>query len=121
VTQLPYDECPHKLWVWKHRRVWQCCGCGMGTSVDAPPWPRTGCIVPFCRRTTTMMEAEWICGTHWRLVDMGLRRLGGRLLRRWKRTGRWDDQRKWRVIGLAYEGWWKRVKRQAIERAAGIG
>jgi len=77
-------------------------------------------VVPFCRRTSTLFRGEWVCVEHWRMVDPALRRLRGRLVRRWRRLGWLDEPGRWRAVERAYEGWWRRVKRQAIERAAGI-
>ena len=41
------------------------------------PDGRVRCCVPFCRRTKTPQDryAEWVCPTHWAVVDPRLRRL----------------------------------------------
>jgi hypothetical protein len=67
---------------------------------------RTRCCVPFCTHTTAHEFGEWICGEHWRLTSRTWRR---RLFK--ARRKRWHD--------LA-DRMWLRLKRQAIERAAGI-
>jgi hypothetical protein len=102
--------------------------------------------VPFCRRTSTHFKNEWLCGDHWRLVDRQLKRFrtkrlavvwrlveryeaetraaqaafaaGGRELPIWIWANRSADQRgRWRRLEAAI---WRRMKRQAIERAMGI-
>ncbi|WP_156927842.1 hypothetical protein [Bradyrhizobium sp. Tv2a-2] len=77
---------------------------------------RARCVVPFCRRTTKRFKAEWICGNHWPLIPKAQRRVWGRLRKRWRRygpeAGVHFDARWWRI--------WDRLKREAIERAAGI-
>lgn len=81
-------------------------------------YPRSGCCVPFCRRTSTLFRDEWICGEHWRLVDRDLKRLRTRLLIRFKRRPQtMAVRRAWLRIEQAT---WRRMKRQAIERATGI-
>lgn len=82
-------------------------------------YPRTSCIVPFCRRTSTVMPGEWVCGEHWRLVDRGLKRVRTRLIRRWRRNGRWDAPD--HAVDRTLNAIWRRMKRQAIERASGVG
>ena len=67
---------------------------------------RLACLVPGCRHTTARPFREWICADHWRLVDRRMKQLR----RRAERRGR-----------LAIARWfWENIKRQAIERAAGI-
>lgn len=87
-------------------------------TVPRPRYPRSRCCVPFCRRTSTLFPSEWICGEHWRLVDRDLKRVRTRLMARFKRR---------RKTMAAYRAWerveratWRRMKRQAIERATGI-
>lgn len=82
---------------------------------------RVRCLVPFCRRTTPAgrfgADAQWICGDHWRAIPKPRRRVWGRLRKRWRRYGPQAgvhfDARWWRI--------WDRLKRAAIEAAAGIG
>lgn len=88
-----------------------------------PRYPRTSCCVPFCRRTSTLFRDEWVCGEHWRLVDRSLKRLRSTLRRRWVKRWRAAQYRRrvdlniaWRRVEAAI---WRRMKRQAIERAAG--
>jgi hypothetical protein len=68
---------------------------------------RMPCVVPFCRRTAARVEfAEWICGKHWSATSRSWRRR----LFLFRRRGRLD---------LA-DRMWDRLKRQAIETAAGV-
>lgn len=74
--------------------------------------PRMPCCVPFCGRGSTTFPPGWefLCANHWRLVDRELK-----LLRTKARRRRGSGERYWRLEGLI----WRRMKRQAIERAAG--
>ena len=69
---------------------------------------RLPCCVPFCRRTTKDNRGfnEWLCSKHYGLVDQKLKALRRRALRR----GRYELD----------ELIWRRLKRQAIERAVGL-
>lgn len=73
------------------------------------------CCVPHCRRRAREdgHTSEWICADHWRTTDLLLRHDYRRLRRgaARSRTGvsREDSHRAWEAL-----------KRQAIERAAGI-
>lgn len=67
---------------------------------------RLACLVPGCRRTCKPFHGEWICGVHWPATDRAMRRL----LSLAKRRGRQQ----------ACAAIWRRLKRQAIERAVGI-
>lgn len=81
---------------------------------------RVGCCVPFCGRTRKSPAgrfSEWICGDHWRLIDKERRRVWGRVHRRWRRFG--PASRETAPL-VAYARLWAALKRQAIERAAGI-
>jgi len=112
--------------------------------VNKPRYPRSSCCVPFCRRTSTLFSGEWVCGAHWRLVDRGLKRFRTKRL---KQIGRaletaealvavaqadlagggpeaavWaaahracNAHRRWRRTDRAT---WRRMKHQAITRAA---
>jgi len=77
---------------------------------------RLRCCVPFCRRTRKNVDphmAEWICGDHWRLLDLRHRRVYGRYTRHWRRFGAdRNSEAVWRI--------WCWIKRKAIERAMGI-
>lgn len=83
---------------------------------------RTSCLVPFCRRTTSneklkaRRHTEWICGRHWALTDRQARRLLFRIRR--KITQR-PLSRRLVLQGIEMR-LWELLKRQAIERAAGI-
>ncbi len=75
---------------------------------------RIQCCIPFCRRTRINPGfSEWICGDHWRNVPKPQRRVHGRLQRSWRRFHREGD-------GIRADRVWARLKRQAIETAAGI-
>lgn len=91
-------------------------------------YPLSRCCVPFCTHTSRTFAPghEWVCRDHWRLIDPELKRLRTRMVKRYVREGRvekgagvYNCQRHsaWLTLG----GWWRRAKRQAIERAAGIG
>ena len=73
---------------------------------------RLQCCIPFCRRTIkagpilARGHDEWICSTHWTSTFRHWRRR----LFLFRRRGRQDLEAKM----------WERLKRQAIERAAGI-
>lgn len=117
---------------------------------DRLRYPRSSCCVPFCRRTTAAFPPghEWVCGEHWRLVDRALKALRRkfrlRYERRWSastfdliaaQAGRYVDEyirdptwqreyathcaidRQWSTFE---RGIWRRMKRQAIERATGV-
>lgn len=74
---------------------------------------RLACSVPYCQRTRKGGPGEWICGKHWPLTEPTLRRKFYRLKRRARRTGRITTRR-------AMWWAWDKLKRQVIERAAGI-
>lgn len=75
---------------------------------------RVSCLVPFCRRTIQpdFKGQEWICGIHWPLTRRSLRQLYFRQKRRFER----GDATQLPYILRS----WNRLKKQAIERAAGI-
>src|SRR5690349_21048332 len=105
---------------------------------------RIRCCVPFCRRTSTRHSDEFLCADHWRLVDRRLKALRTRRLKvihrrietyearlhvaqdALRRGGSDDDV--WRWANKAADaaarrrrflhGIWRRMKAQAIERAA---
>lgn len=78
---------------------------------------RIRCEVPFCRRTAPAAKFEpgtqIICGKCWRLGDKRYRRLYSAANKKWKKTG--IERFAW----LKHQAW-ERVRKQAIERAAGI-
>jgi hypothetical protein len=75
---------------------------------------RVNCCIPFCRRTTAHTEFnEWICGKHWPSVRASRRRLYARYKRLRKASGNT------RYVGIC-AALWHALKREAIERAAGI-
>lgn len=68
---------------------------------------RVPCCVPGCRRSHKPASfPEYICATHWPLTDRKLRRVMFRARR----------QRDWETAARA----WRKLKRQAIEAAAGL-
>lgn len=68
---------------------------------------RIACVVPGCRRGRAGGKfPEFVCATHWPLTDRRVRRLMFRARRRANHA-------------LAAQCWTK-LKRQAIERAAGL-
>jgi hypothetical protein len=79
---------------------------------------RIKCCVPFCNASRGDRKddpvrpgMEWICSKHWQLVSRELKRRRSRLRRRHGQTDH----------GQKIDGWiWRRMKSQAIERAAGI-
>ena len=80
---------------------------------------RIRCAVPFCRRTRRDDGSftEWICQEHWVLTSARLRRIYSLRKRRIRRLVSHHD------IGReirAKRRTWQWLKRQAIERAAGI-
>ncbi len=76
------------------------------------------CCVPHCRRTISKEAAEekrwdeWMCGSHWREVPDRPRSVHLRILRRGRRGHAVAKARAERI--------WARIKRYAIERAAGV-
>lgn len=71
------------------------------------------CCVPFCGRRHRNVEGygEWCCGPHFGLTDAMARKVYKRMLKR-ERPGFDGVQSRDRI--------WRRIKRQAVERAAGI-
>lgn len=79
---------------------------------------RIPCEVPFCRRTAKREpqdepDTRIICGGHWRFGDARPRRVYSRARRKYKRTG---DPRYRAIMNRC----WERVRKQAIERSAGV-
>lgn len=81
---------------------------------------RLACVVPFCGHTTGRYPeaTEWICADHWRRVEPKFRRLLSRLRRRIVAMPEKSPDRA--MLFRVRQHLWGRVKRQAIERAAGI-
>jgi hypothetical protein len=82
---------------------------------------RLQCCVPFCRHTRAKLPrdhifSEWICGDHWRMVDKKYRRVYGRYVRQWRRSGPSEKQTEYDAANRL----WHWLKRKAIERATGI-
>lgn len=106
---------------------------------ERPTYPKSGCCVPFCRRTSRRFKEEWICGDHWKLVPRDLKtfrtkrlkqiRLAfdkAEALRRACARGEERQEHYRRTCRLARR-WdrtekaiWRRMKRIAIEKATGI-
>jgi hypothetical protein len=77
---------------------------------------RIPCVVPFCRRTAPLEPGdsaitEVICGKHWQMAPLKMRKVLRRIERRAEVEGRTDEliSRHWRC--------WDRIKR-AIQEAA---
>lgn len=94
---------------------------------------RIPCIVPFCRCTAPAdkhpYDTEIICQKHWRMVPAETKARYRQVKRRANKIWRLiNDPRKVRKPGgaIAYRSkddirkCWERIKREAIERAAGI-
>ena len=81
---------------------------------------RVRCVVPFCRRTykpTDHDPEEVMCGKHYRLASPILRRRMSRVRRIARKT---MDMSKLRRLAVIDNSLWERVKKQAIEAAAGL-
>lgn len=76
---------------------------------------RITCCVPFCWRTYGNPEGfdEWICREHWKAIRPHRRKVYTRVKKEAKRTGAAHDAE---VAGHI----WAAMKKEAIERAAGI-
>jgi hypothetical protein len=77
---------------------------------------RIPCCIVGCRRTfkNDRGYVEFMCGNHYRLADSTLRRLRTKVARRAKHQG-------WTQHNLTIDDWlWRRIKRQATERAMGL-
>lgn len=87
--------------------------------------PRVACCVPFCGRGSTRwpLPYELLCGRHYRLADLSVRRARTNAKRRLVKLGEWEagpdggpiSDRARRLDDL----FWGKIKRQAITRAAG--
>lgn len=79
---------------------------------------RICCEVPGCGRTASEREygegCEIICGKHYRLADKSLRQLLTKIRQRTTRYGQTEARY------LADNAIWKRIRRQAVERAMGV-
>ena len=77
---------------------------------------RLRCSVPGCGRTFKVEEGvdEVVCGKHWRLADLRLRRLVTKVRRKARKLG-WSDA----LLRLDHK-LWNRGREQAIERAMGL-
>lgn len=95
---------------------------------DGLGYPRSRCCVPFCRRTSTRFPQEWLCADHWRLVDRDLKRFRTKrlkaLYRAWEKLeatvpGSLSTAAAARRWHRSEDLIWRRMKHQAITRAAG--
>ena len=75
---------------------------------------RLACLVPGCRHTRgdrkgdpILPGMEWICAEHWRLVPRPLKAIRTRARRKGKG-------------GAVLARLWRRIRREAIERAMGL-
>jgi len=79
------------------------------------------CVVPFCPGgftvETTDSSTEAICRDHWRLVDKALKAARTRQ----RREAEEDVDEAGPSHAAVDHHYWGRMRRQAIERAAGIG
>lgn len=80
-------------------------------------YPRIPCAVPFCRCGATRYPPgyEIICPKHYRPVDAALKARRRRVTAALKRRGEMQTPRHARLEAVL----WGRIKRQAVERAAG--
>lgn len=76
---------------------------------------RLHCCVPHCKRSTPRgtwpSSSEWLCSAHWQAIPVDFRRVHGRIKRKHRRNP---------VDRKVRERIWQRIKRAAIETAAGI-
>ncbi|ASW06285.1 hypothetical protein [Rhizobium sp. 11515TR] len=98
--------------------TYQCDECGTATVIEEER--RICCIVPFCRRTRGDRKGslltpgmEWICRAHWTPIRLERRKVYRRALNAFKDNP--TDKNRDIAFGL-----WGAMKREAIERAAGI-
>jgi len=104
---------------------------------ERPTYPWSACAVPFCRRRSRRFRPgeEWLCGEHWRLVDRALKTFWRKRLQtlylRWAKAKAIHDATPTRDAWMAERStarrWhrtrdllWRRMKRQAVERSAGL-
>ena len=73
----------------------------------------TQCCVPFCKNKSRKNYSSYVCSVHWKLVDKSIKRIYRRGWRRW-------DRDKSEVAILIINGAYRRARKQAIERGAGI-
>ncbi|WP_283802258.1 hypothetical protein [Rhizobium rhizogenes] len=75
---------------------------------------RISCCVPFCTRTLRNDKgySDWICQEHWRMTDKFPRRIYAKRKRRLKVDTTYPAKK--------VDDLWQFLKKQAIERAAGI-
>lgn len=92
-----------------------------------PPPNAALCLVPGCPHWTARYPegGEWICAEHWRLVPRHLKTTRTRLVNKYRRLGELEltpnhykpkTARCWRAI----LGVWRRMRRAALEGAAGL-
>ncbi|MBB3411230.1 hypothetical protein FHT87_005183 [Rhizobium sp. BK316] len=76
---------------------------------------RLSCCVPFCGRTWKGDEraVEWICRSHWTSIRMERRKVYRKAIGAFKADP--NDLNRTKAIRL-----WNAMKREAIEKAAGI-
>lgn len=97
---------------------------------------RLRCCVPFCRRTRgdrkndpVTEEMEWICHEHWAVIPLRRRRVWYRLHRLWLKDDGMTLEAIWNhpkwgkraIYRAALDRIWAHLKREAIERALGVG
>lgn len=110
-----------RLRITQYASTYQCDACKIATVGPR----RIGCMVPFCSASRGDLKGdplrddmEWLCGRHWAPISKRLKRRRARLRRIAKRT---NDAVLLRRIDQADRRIWERCKREAIERAGGVG
>jgi hypothetical protein len=85
------------------------------------------CLVPFCRHTRRLHGEEtvasahaWICGDHWRLVPVRLKRRRQRIMRIWRKASKKNQGRIEYRARLLYWRQWEQIRIAAIEISVGI-
>ena len=83
---------------------------------------RIQCCIPFCRRTMKQdgRTGEFMCGKHWRLAPLPMRQAFTRK-QKWFRGESYRRRHLPLHRCVSISEMWRRIKRAAIERAAGIG
>lgn len=81
-------------------------------------YPRIPCLVPGCGCGATCYPpgCEIICPKHYRIVDRWLKARRRRLRAAYKRRGEYESLRSETALGHC----WRQMRRQAIERGAGL-
>lgn len=90
---------------------------------------RAACIIPGCRHTCRKLWPghEWLCGEHWRLVPRAVRHRRQVIRAALRRRGEIErDATTGKYVARSVRACvledqvWRRMKRLALERAAGL-